>query len=116
MTFPRILGIECVGVIAGSVNSALPSGIKVAAIMGEMGREFDGGYAEYALVPDELLIPVDSSLDWPVLGALPETYLTAWGRCRPSGSPATGSRGHCLSAAAVPRWAWLPCRWPATGT
>lgn len=37
VTFPRILGVECVGVIAGSVNPALSSGIKVAAIMGEMG-------------------------------------------------------------------------------
>ena len=45
VTFPRILGIECVGVIAGSVNPALPAGTTVAAIMGEMGREFDGGYA-----------------------------------------------------------------------
>ena len=106
VTFPRILGIECVGVIAASVNAALPAGTTAAAIIGEMGREFDGGYAECALLPDELLIPVGSSLDWPVLGALPETYLTAWARCRPSGSPATGSRGRCWSVATVPRWAW----------
>jgi NADPH:quinone reductase-like Zn-dependent oxidoreductase len=90
VTFPRILGIECVGVIAGSVNPALPAGTTVAAIMGEMGREFDGGYAEYALVPDELLIPVDTSLDWPVLGALPETYLTAWGAMQAFGIPGDG--------------------------
>lgn len=47
--------------------------------MGEMGREFDGGYAEYALLPNELLIPFESTLSWEVLGALPETYLTAEG-------------------------------------
>jgi len=58
--------------------------------MGEMGREFDGGYAEFALLPDELLIPVDTSLDWPVLAALPETYLTAWGAMRALGIPGDG--------------------------
>lgn len=90
VTFPRILGIECVGVIAGSLNPALPAGTKVAAVMGEMGREFDGGYAEFALLPDELLIPVDTGLDWPVLAALPETYLTAWGALRALAIPGDG--------------------------
>jgi NADPH:quinone reductase-like Zn-dependent oxidoreductase len=47
--------------------------------MGEMGREFDGGYAEYALLPNSLLIPVTTTLPWEVLAALPETYLTAQG-------------------------------------
>ena len=90
VTFPRILGIECVGVIAGSVNPALSAGTTVAAVMGEMGRAFDGGYAEYALLPDELLIPVGTGLDWPVLGALPETYLTAWGAMQALGIPGDG--------------------------
>jgi NADPH:quinone reductase-like Zn-dependent oxidoreductase len=77
--FPRVLGIECVGVVAESSGSGPAPGTTVAAIMGEMGREFDGGYAEYALLPDELLIPVSTSLDWPTFAALPETYLTAYG-------------------------------------
>jgi NADPH:quinone reductase-like Zn-dependent oxidoreductase len=47
--------------------------------MGEMGREFDGGYAEYALLPNSLLMPVTTTLPWHVLAALPETYLTAQG-------------------------------------
>jgi len=88
--FPRILGIECVGVIADSVNPALASGTTVAAVMGEMGRAFDGGYAEYALLPDELLIPVSTGLDWPVFGALPETYLTAWGAMQAFAIPGDG--------------------------
>ena len=87
VTFPRILGIECVGVVADSVSAALPAGTTVAAVMGEMGREFDGGYAEYALLPDELLIPVSTGLDWAVFGALPETYLTAWGAMQALGIP-----------------------------
>ncbi|WP_037068937.1 zinc-binding dehydrogenase [Pseudonocardia acaciae] len=77
--FPRVLGIECVGEVAESSDPALAPGQRVAAIMGEMGREFDGGYAEYALLPNELLIPVTTSLDWETFAALPETYLTALG-------------------------------------
>jgi NADPH:quinone reductase-like Zn-dependent oxidoreductase len=44
-----------------------------------MGREFDGSYAEYALLPDALLMPVSTTLPWETLAALPETYLTAQG-------------------------------------
>jgi len=77
--FPRVLGIECVGVVAASTDPAVPDGTTVAAVMGEMGREFDGGYAEYALLPNSLLMPVATTLPWEVLAALPETYLTAQG-------------------------------------
>jgi NADPH:quinone reductase-like Zn-dependent oxidoreductase len=77
--FPRVLGIECVGEVAASTDPALPEGATVAAMMGEMGREFDGGYAEYALLPNALLMPITSTLPWEVLAALPETYLTARG-------------------------------------
>ncbi|MFG1813795.1 zinc-binding dehydrogenase [Kribbella sp. NPDC049174] len=77
--FPRVLGIECVGVVAASTDPGLPEGTTVAAVMGEMGREFDGGYAEYALLPNSLLMPISTTLPWDVLAALPETYLTAHG-------------------------------------
>jgi NADPH:quinone reductase-like Zn-dependent oxidoreductase len=77
VTFPRVLGIECVGVVAASTDPRLPDGTTVAAVMGEMGRQFDGGYAEYALLPNSLLMPVTTTLPWDVLAALPETYLTA---------------------------------------
>jgi NADPH:quinone reductase-like Zn-dependent oxidoreductase len=79
VSFPRVLGIECVGIMAASTDSALPEGATVAAVMGEMGRAFDGGYAEYALLPNTLLMPVTTALPWEVLAALPETYLTAQG-------------------------------------
>ena len=77
--FPRVLGIECVGTVAASTDPGLPEGTTVAAVMGEMGREFDGGYAEYALLPNSLLMPISTTLPWDVLAALPETYLTAQG-------------------------------------
>lgn len=79
VTFPRVLGIECVGTVAVSTDPRLPAGVTVAAVMGEMGRAFDGGYAQYALLPNALLMPVTTSLPWEVLAALPETYLTARG-------------------------------------
>jgi NADPH:quinone reductase-like Zn-dependent oxidoreductase len=77
--FPRVLGIECVGIVAASTDPMMPNGTTVAAVMGEMGREFDGGYAEYALLPNSLLMPVTTTLPWDILAALPETYLTAQG-------------------------------------
>jgi NADPH:quinone reductase-like Zn-dependent oxidoreductase len=79
VTFPRVLGIECVGVLAATTDPALAVGQTVAAVMGEMGREFDGGYAEYTLLPNSLLLPVTTTLPWEILAALPESYLTAYG-------------------------------------
>ncbi len=48
-------------------------------MMGGMGRTFDGGYAEYAVVPRTSVIPFHSDLPWEVLGAIPETLQTAYG-------------------------------------
>ena len=47
--------------------------------MGEMGRAFDGGYAEYVFLPDEQVYPVRTELALESLIALPETYYTAFG-------------------------------------
>ncbi len=78
--FPRILGIECVGQVVQTTDSErLPVGQKVVSIMGEMGRAFDGGYAEYCLLPNDQIYPVHTELPWEVLAALPETYYTAFG-------------------------------------
>ena len=80
VSFPRILGIECVGEIVETTDPVrLPVGQKVISIMGEMGRAFDGGYAEYTLLPNEQICPVETDLDWKILAALPETYYTAYG-------------------------------------
>jgi NADPH:quinone reductase-like Zn-dependent oxidoreductase len=42
--FPRILGIEAVGVVVEAPSSQFVAGQWVATAMGGMGREFDGGY------------------------------------------------------------------------
>ncbi|MBD1392524.1 zinc-binding alcohol dehydrogenase family protein [Mucilaginibacter glaciei] len=77
--FPRVLGIECVGVVDNDPSGQYQPGQKVAACMGGMGRDFDGSYAEYTLLPKELLYPFKSHLAWDQLGALPEMFETVYG-------------------------------------
>ena len=80
VSFPRILGIECVGTVEETTDAVrLPAGQRVVSLMGEMGRVFDGGYAEYVLLPNEQIYPVQSELPWEILAAIPETYYTAFG-------------------------------------
>ncbi len=77
--FPRIQGIECVGEVVEDPSGTYESGRQVAALMGEMGREYDGGYVEYALLPLFILKPFSSPLPWATLGAVPEMYQTVGG-------------------------------------
>ncbi|MEM7543250.1 MAG: zinc-binding dehydrogenase [Pseudomonadota bacterium] len=77
--FPRVLGIECVGEVLDAPQTRQKTGQQVIALMGGMGREFDGGYAEIAQLPERCVFPVETSLDWTTLGALPEMFQTAWG-------------------------------------
>ncbi len=79
VAFPRILGIEAVGTVESDPSGTFDPGQKVATAMGGMGRSFDGGYAEYTLVPLGQVVTLRSSLDWRTLGALPEMIQTAWG-------------------------------------
>jgi NADPH:quinone reductase len=79
VTFPRVPGIEAVGVVAECPGAEFPPGQQVAALMGGMGRAFDGGYAEYTCVPVSQVVPFRSGLDWAVLGAVPEMLQTAHG-------------------------------------
>lgn len=76
---PVIPGIECVGEVVDPSDSGLTVGQKVAALMGGMGRSFNGSYAEYALLPRRIVFRINSDLPWEALGAVPETYFTAWG-------------------------------------
>lgn len=76
---PIIPGIECVGIVEDPSDTDLKSDQKVIALMGGMGRSFNGSYAEYVLLPRHIVFTVDSELSWEALGAVPETYFTAWG-------------------------------------
>ncbi|KAH7884702.1 chaperonin 10-like protein [Phlebopus sp. FC_14] len=80
--FPRVLGIECVGEVEDAGGGNWKEGDVVAAMLGGMGRQFDGGYAEFALVPHTSVSPpikLPKDMTWAQFAAIPETYLTAWG-------------------------------------
>jgi len=79
VTFPRVLGIEATGLVAVAPGGEFEVGQQVAALMGGMGRTFDGGYAQYTSVPASQVIPFHSELDWATLGAIPEMLQTAHG-------------------------------------
>ena len=79
VTYPRVLGIEAVGVIDYDPAGKLEPGQQVMTMMGGMGRKFDGGYAEYTCVPANQVITFQSDLEWSVLGAIPEMLQTSYG-------------------------------------
>lgn len=76
---PRVLGIECVGEVVAAPGTDLKAGQRVAAMMGGMGRAFDGSYAELTRVPRQHVFPLSTTLDWAQLGALPEMLQTTHG-------------------------------------
>jgi NADPH:quinone reductase-like Zn-dependent oxidoreductase len=77
--FPRVLGIEAVGVVEDAPGGGFAKGEVVATAMGGMGRQFDGGYAEFTCVPATQVQPIRAGLPWETLGAIPEMLQTAWG-------------------------------------
>jgi NADPH:quinone reductase-like Zn-dependent oxidoreductase len=79
VTFPRVPGIEATGIVAACPGGEFEVGQQVVAMMGGMGRAFDGGYAEFTCVPAAQTIPFRSELAWTMLGAVPETLQTAYG-------------------------------------
>ncbi|HEY8719287.1 zinc-binding dehydrogenase [Pengzhenrongella sp.] len=90
-SFPRILGLEATGVVVDAPGGEFAPGAQVAAVMGGMGRTFDGGYAQYTLVPASTVIPFSSALDWATLGAIPEMLQTAYGSLTTDVDAAPGS-------------------------
>jgi NADPH:quinone reductase-like Zn-dependent oxidoreductase len=77
--FPRVLGIEAVGIVEQAPGGEFAPGATVATVMGGMGRQFNGGYAEFTCVPANQVRTFSSDLPWEVIGAVPEMFQTAWG-------------------------------------
>ena len=77
--FPRVLGIECVGEVEEDPSGEFKKGQRIAAFMGGMGRDYDGSYAEYTVIPKQLIFPFESNLSWDKLGAIPEMFQTVYG-------------------------------------
>lgn len=73
-----ISGIECVGTVETDATGRLRRGQMVVALMGGMGRSINGSYAQYTVVPATNVMPIDTTLAWDALAALPESYAVAW--------------------------------------
>ena len=74
----EITGIECVGLVRSDPSRSLAVGQKVMALVGGMGRNLNGSYAELARVPGSNVVAIESNLSWEELAAVPESYATAW--------------------------------------
>src|SRR5471030_2195012 len=61
---PRIIGIELVGEIEDPSDSSYEKGQRVVSMMGGLGRDFDGSYAEYALIPSNQVYPINNEMEW----------------------------------------------------
>jgi NADPH:quinone reductase-like Zn-dependent oxidoreductase len=77
--FPRVLGVEAVGTVAAAPGGEFRPGDIVATALGGMGMEYDGGCAEYTVVPAVQAQAIRTALAWDTLGAVPEMLQTAWG-------------------------------------
>ena len=76
---PIVPGIECVGIVEDSLDQGFEKGDLVCSLMGGMGRNFNGSYEEYALLPVSNLFHISPVLEPKYLAAIPETFFTAWG-------------------------------------
>src|SRR6201986_3489786 len=74
----EVSGIECVGVVDSCPGGEFPVGVKVAALMGGLGRTINGSYAEYTRVRAANVARIVSDLPWSQLAPLPETYAVAF--------------------------------------
>jgi NADPH:quinone reductase-like Zn-dependent oxidoreductase len=90
--FPRIPGIEAVGVVEDAPGAEFSKGATVATAMGGLGRQIDGSYAEYSCVPAAQVQAIKTALPWEILGAIPEMLQTAWGSLFKSLRLAKGER------------------------
>jgi len=79
---PIVPGIEGVGEVVDASDIGLRVGQKVCMLMGDMGRSWNGSYAQYCLVRTDHLFAIPNTaadLPWATLAAIPETFFTAWG-------------------------------------
>lgn len=77
--FPRVLGIEAVGIVEEAPGNEFAKGQTVLTAMGGIGRVFDGGYAEFTCPPTGNVKSFETKLPWEIIGSLPEMLQTAYG-------------------------------------
>src|SRR6516165_1330351 len=74
----QVSGIEAAGVVVHDPAGKLAAGTRVVTIMGGLGRTRNGSYAEYVVAGSGNVAPIDTTLGWTALAAIPESYATAW--------------------------------------
>ena len=74
----QVSGIEAAGVVVYDPAGKLAAGTRVVTIMGGLGRTRNGSYAEYVAAGSANVTPIDTTLSWTDLAAIPESYATAW--------------------------------------
>lgn len=72
--WPEWMGLEIAGTVAavGSSVTCWKTGDRVCALLG------GGGYAEYAVVPESMLMPIPAGLSFTEAAALPEAFATSY--------------------------------------
>ena len=70
-----LLGTECVGEVVGP-SAKFEDGDRVAVVLPPGQR---GTYAEFVVVAENHVFPVDTALPWEVFGSVPQSFLTAYG-------------------------------------
>ena len=61
--FPLVGGIDCAGEVVSSSDKRFRKGQKVLATGSGLGEDYDGGYAEFARIRAESVIPMPRGLD-----------------------------------------------------
>jgi NADPH:quinone reductase len=76
---PCILGHDGAGIVeaVGREVSRFKPGDRVCFCNGGIGGD-PGTYAEFAIVPEDQLVPVPANVDWTLAAALPLVAITAW--------------------------------------
>src|SRR5258708_8225665 len=74
----KISGIECVGLVKEDPEGRFHPGQKVVAVVGGLGRNLNGSYAEFTCAPASNVVAIKTDLSWEELAAIPESYATAW--------------------------------------
>jgi NADPH:quinone reductase-like Zn-dependent oxidoreductase len=73
-----VLGIECAGTVVEDPSGRLAPGTTVVAVVGGLARDRNGSYAELVNAPASNVVPIETTLGWADLAAIPEAYATAW--------------------------------------
>jgi len=106
-----VLGLEMAGVIAGLGEgvSGWSVGDQVCAVLAS------GGYAEQAVVPAEMVMPLPPGLDLVEAAAVPEAFTTAWdnlfnrGRLAPGETVLVHGGASGVGTAAIQLARWRGC-------